>query len=92
MILKEIEDQIIMLARKNNIEAVYRGYDPEESSREIYWLIKPGKYDENLEKKMTDLEIRLTRAAKSNISITLFPISRGEANKYPFLNRRIYNS
>jgi len=88
---KAILKEIINLAKKHEIiEAVYKGYDPEEADYEIYYFIGGIKYNPKLSDTISNLEITLTQKYQKDVTIMRHVGSINRVDEYPHLGKCVW--
>jgi len=85
----EIYKRIIKTAEDKRVQALTRGRDPNED-REVYWFIYPGKFDEDFEEMLTDLEIGIMRDFDELVCVRRMPCEIRNMEGYDFLGECIY--
>lgn len=89
---RKARQMLIEFARKREIiHAVYQGYEPEEATGRVYYFLIPNyKFNLAFEKKISELDLKITRVTKHSCSLIALPAYPSKSGEYGFLERCIY--
>jgi hypothetical protein len=89
---EKILEEILGFAKGKSIDAVYKGYDPEDKEQETYYfLIKGLKISDNIHDEVIDFEMELLHNKNIDISLVCLPYFENlKECPFPFVKEKIY--
>lgn len=75
---------------EERVNALYNGFDPEESNHTVFYFLIEGRFDEEFSDQLSDLDLRIANEIGYQCDLMEWPCPTDKAHDYPFLGECIW--